>query len=179
MFQTVPLSIIRSFSLYTQQWYMSYSLRAGSRWNCSSLLILLESCQQTRMTIPMLCVQWKTPDDGQRNCPKHVVSIQNKFVKLEHLVGFIRRIFSVIYTKIVLHVWQIASWIYWLCYGSYLCIPHTFNSYISSCLLAPLTSTNPLFSLLTWNLFTSFCSLCHHKTPDACKLHLLFQWVWY
>jgi len=24
MFQRVPLSIIRSFSLYTQQWYMSY-----------------------------------------------------------------------------------------------------------------------------------------------------------
>jgi len=34
MFRTVPLSTIRSFSLYTQQWYMSYrfadSLRAGS-----------------------------------------------------------------------------------------------------------------------------------------------------
>ena len=34
MFQPVPLSIIRSFSLYTQQRYMSYrfadSLRAGS-----------------------------------------------------------------------------------------------------------------------------------------------------
>jgi len=34
MFRTVPMSIIRSFSLYTQQWYMSYrsadSLRAGS-----------------------------------------------------------------------------------------------------------------------------------------------------
>jgi hypothetical protein len=33
MFQTVPLSIIRRFSLYTQQWYMSYrfadSLRAS------------------------------------------------------------------------------------------------------------------------------------------------------
>jgi len=29
MFQTVPLSII-SFSLYTQQWHMSYSLRSGS-----------------------------------------------------------------------------------------------------------------------------------------------------
>ena len=32
MFRTVPLSIIGSFSLYTQQWYMSYkfadSLRA-------------------------------------------------------------------------------------------------------------------------------------------------------
>jgi len=30
MFQTVPLSIIRSFLLYTQQWYMSYSLRASA-----------------------------------------------------------------------------------------------------------------------------------------------------
>ena len=27
MFWTVPLSIIRSFSLYTQQWYMSYRLQ--------------------------------------------------------------------------------------------------------------------------------------------------------
>ena len=25
MFRTVPLSIIKSFSLYTQQWYTSYS----------------------------------------------------------------------------------------------------------------------------------------------------------
>jgi hypothetical protein len=34
MFRTVPLSIISSFSLYTQQWYMAYSLRAGlGRWN--------------------------------------------------------------------------------------------------------------------------------------------------
>jgi len=22
--------------------------------------------------IPLLCVQWKTPDDPQRNCPKHL-----------------------------------------------------------------------------------------------------------
>jgi len=37
MFWMVPLSIIRNFSLYIQQWYMSYrftdSLQAGSRWN--------------------------------------------------------------------------------------------------------------------------------------------------
>jgi hypothetical protein len=31
MFRTVLLSIIRSFSLYTQQWYMSYSF-ADSLW---------------------------------------------------------------------------------------------------------------------------------------------------
>jgi len=51
MFRTVPLSIIRSFSLYTQQWYISYrfadGLRAGSG---GSVLILLASCQQTCMT---------------------------------------------------------------------------------------------------------------------------------
>jgi len=46
MFRTVPLSIISNFSLYTQQWYMSYrfadSLRAGSGRNCSSALILYD-----------------------------------------------------------------------------------------------------------------------------------------
>jgi len=51
MFRTVPMSTIRSFSLYTQQWYMSYmfsdSLRAESGRNCS---FVLGSCQQTCMT---------------------------------------------------------------------------------------------------------------------------------
>ena len=41
---------------------------------------------------PLLCVQWKAPDDGQRNCPKHVESpSKTKFEKLLHLVGFILR----------------------------------------------------------------------------------------
>jgi len=40
----------------------------------------------------MLCVQWKTPDDRQRNGPKHVEFYsKNKFKKLVHLVGFIIR----------------------------------------------------------------------------------------
>ena len=52
---------------------MSYSLRAG--WH-----------------IPSLCVQWKTADDGQRNCPKHVEFYsKNKFEKLVQVVGFIIR----------------------------------------------------------------------------------------
>jgi len=34
----------------------------------------------------------KTPDDGQRNCPKHVeFHSKNKFEKLVHLVDFIIR----------------------------------------------------------------------------------------
>jgi hypothetical protein len=41
----------------------------------------------------LLCLQWKTPDDGQRNCPKQVeFHFQNKFEKLVHLVGFVIRI---------------------------------------------------------------------------------------
>jgi hypothetical protein len=93
MFQTVPLSIIRSYSLYTQQWYMSYrfvdSLRAaaGSGWNW------VPSCSKAVYKpvwhIPLLSVQWITPDDGRRNCLKHVeFHFQNKFEKLVHLVGF-------------------------------------------------------------------------------------------
>jgi len=67
MFQRVPLSIIRSFSLHTQQWYNVIQI--------------------------LLCVQWKTPDDGQRNCPKHVEFYpKNKFEELVQLVGFIIRI---------------------------------------------------------------------------------------
>jgi len=50
MFRTVPLFIISSFSLHTQQWYMSYTLRTGLGRNCSSILILLASCQQTCLT---------------------------------------------------------------------------------------------------------------------------------
>jgi len=43
--------------------------------------------------IPLLCVQWKTPDDGQRNCPKHVeFHSKNKCDKLVDLVGFTIRI---------------------------------------------------------------------------------------
>jgi len=45
--------------------------------------------------IPLLCVQWKTPDDGQRNCPKHLKFYsKNKFEKLVHLIGFIIRFFT-------------------------------------------------------------------------------------
>jgi hypothetical protein len=42
----------------------------------------------------LLCLQWKTPDDAQRNCPKHVEFYsKNKFKKLVYLVGLIIRIY--------------------------------------------------------------------------------------
>ena len=45
----------------------------------------------------LLCVQCWTPDDGQRECPKHVqFHSKNKFEKSVHLVGFvIRRVFLI------------------------------------------------------------------------------------
>jgi len=53
-------------------------------WSC------LQAVRKPVWHIPLLCVQWKTPDDGQRNCPKHVeFHFKNKFDKLVHLVGII------------------------------------------------------------------------------------------
>jgi hypothetical protein len=39
-------------------------------------------------------VQWKTPDDRQRNCPKHAEFLdKNKFGKISASVGFIKKKF--------------------------------------------------------------------------------------
>ena len=55
-------------------------------WSCSQAVT--KSVRHT----PLLCVQWKTLDDGQTNRPKHVEFYsKNKFDKLMQLVGFIIR----------------------------------------------------------------------------------------
>ena len=92
MYRTVPLSIIRSFSLYTQQWY---SWQFASRVRTEFLHDPARKLSAKPVwRIPLLCVQWKIPVDGQRNCPKHVEFYSiNKFEKLVHLVGFIIRIY--------------------------------------------------------------------------------------
>ena len=56
---------------------------ANPSWSCS------QAVSKPVWHIPLLCVQWKTPDDGQRNCPKHVEFYsKNKFEELVYLVGF-------------------------------------------------------------------------------------------
>jgi len=97
MFRTVPLSIISSLSLYTRQWYMLYSLRAGSGRNCSSVLILLARCMTYTIAV---CTEkncwWWTEER-----PKHVEFYsKNKFEKLVHLVGFIIRKYGKVYWKL-------------------------------------------------------------------------------
>jgi hypothetical protein len=65
---------------------MLYVIRTS--WSCS------QAVSKPVWHIPLLCVQFKTPDDGQRNCPKHAEFYsKNKFEKLVHLVGFIIRIY--------------------------------------------------------------------------------------
>ena len=79
-----------------QQCRYPTSLRVSSRtrtepgpsWSCS------QAVSKPVRHIPLMYVQRKTPDDRQRNCPKHVEFYsKNKFVKLVHLVGFIIRIY--------------------------------------------------------------------------------------
>jgi len=92
-FRTVPLSIIRSFSLYTQQWYMSYrfadSLRAGSGRNfrpdpacklSANLYDIHHCCVYSEKLLMM--------DRGTERNHVEFYS-KNKFEKLVHLGGFI------------------------------------------------------------------------------------------
>jgi len=70
MFRAVPLSIIRRFSLQ------------------------LRPDPARKLSANLYDIYTIAPDDGQRNCPKHVEFYsKNKFEKLMHLVGFIIRMF--------------------------------------------------------------------------------------
>ena len=71
---------------------MSQILLAGSGRN---VLIFARKLSANLYDTYHCCVySEKTPDDGQRNCPKHVEFYsKNKFEKLVNLVGFIIRIY--------------------------------------------------------------------------------------
>jgi len=65
-----------------------------SSWSCS------QAVSKPVWHIPLLCVQWKTPDDGQGNCPQHVeFHSENKSEKLVHLVSFIIRNLTVVHNS--------------------------------------------------------------------------------
>ena len=81
MFRPDLLSILPTtcFTIYLQCTYIYTS-------NCTHLFKI-----QCDIYI-LLCVQYWTLDDGQRNCPKHVAFYsKNKFEELVHLFGFIIR----------------------------------------------------------------------------------------
>ena len=56
--------------------------------NRTELLLRPDPARKLSAHIPLLCVQWKSPDDEQRKRPKYVEFYsKNKFQKLVHLVG--------------------------------------------------------------------------------------------
>jgi hypothetical protein len=59
---------------------------------------------------PLLCLRWKTSDDGQKNCPKHVeFHSKNKFEKLVHLVGFIISVLKHYGEQVLIIIWCTAE----------------------------------------------------------------------
>ena len=59
---------------------------------CISLVLSSSSQHNMYDVYQLLCIQYQTPDDGQKTCPKHVKFYsKNKFEKLVHLVSFIIR----------------------------------------------------------------------------------------
>jgi len=70
MFPTVPLPIIRSFSLYTQQWYMTYRF-ADSLWARSgrnSVLIVLASCMPYTIAVCTVKNSWWWAEELSETC---------------------------------------------------------------------------------------------------------------
>ena len=81
----------RSFPLYIRQWYMSCkfdnSFQARPGWSC------LKAVFKFTWHIPLPNLQRKTPDDGQRNFPKHVKFLdKNKFGKLVRLLVSLKKL---------------------------------------------------------------------------------------
>ena len=82
MFRTVPLSIISSFfTVHTAMVYViQFCWQLASRIR-TELHFRPDPARRPVWHIPLLCVQWKTADDGQKNCPKHVVLFQKYAVQ--------------------------------------------------------------------------------------------------
>ena len=81
MFRTVPLSIMRSFTLYTQQWYLSHR---SARKQSADLYDIYHCYVYSEKLLMM--------DRGTVRNMYSFIS-KNKFEKLVHLVGFIIRIY--------------------------------------------------------------------------------------
>jgi len=100
MLRTVPLSIIKSFSLHSQKWYRSYrfvdSLRAGS--SCfeqdhpdPARKLSAKPVWTHAIAVCTVKNSWWWTEEMSETC--WVLFQKNKFEKLVHLVCFIIRIY--------------------------------------------------------------------------------------
>jgi len=136
---------------------------------CTGLLTACEqdqdrrswSCSQAVWQIPLLCVQWKTSDDGQRNCPKHVEFYsKNKFEKLVHLVGFIIRSVS------IYSVFQLASKVICICGVAFFC--QVSWSVCTTCRANSWSSCSVRWVTLLWCMDS-----LQQKSDSACLLDVI------
>ena len=93
-FRTIPLSIIKSFSLYTQQWYMSYRFADSS----ASRIRMFHPDPARKQSANLYDIyhcrlysenSWWWTEELSATCR---VSFQNKFEKVMHLVGLLQEI---------------------------------------------------------------------------------------
>ena len=93
MFRAVPLAHHQEFSTVhsgTGICHASLMTALKQVQDGSSILDVLERCHDIYQCPN---VQWRTPDDGQRNCPKYVeFPDKNRFGKISASVGFNRKI---------------------------------------------------------------------------------------
>jgi len=110
MFQTIPLSIIRSsFTVHSAMLYVIQVCRQlSSRSICSCSKAVYKPVWQT----PLVSVQWINSwwwaEELSETCR---VSCQNKFVKIVHLVGFIIKKFVTMHGHIDILVFINCNWV--------------------------------------------------------------------
>ena len=72
--------------IFGMKFYMFWT---GSGWNWVPTWSCSQAVSKPVWHIHLLCVQWKTPDDGQTNCPKHVeFHSKNKFWEISAFSWF-------------------------------------------------------------------------------------------
>ena len=191
MFRAVPLPIIRSFPLYIRHWYMSCwcddSFRARPGWNSVPSWSCLKAVVKPAWHIPVPNVQWKTPDDGQRNCPKHVQFLdKNKFGNLVLLLVLLKRNFSeltrLLSNLIGLHIsFRMATG------GKKKCLFYTSPLFSLNAPSVPLCGFSPSQSCLCCALSESKTALLHYNIQQKALASILSpfnvyftcpRWVW-
>ena len=145
------------------------------------------SCSQAVWHIQLLCVQWKSPDDGQRNCLKDVeFYYKNKFEKLVHLVGFIIRIchdeqlperqihryMMSLYGVLWVHLWSLDHFVFYETISSHHC--PAYQAHDLCCHLWPVLLHN-FFSTLSHKWHYIRKEVTEHKT---CVLIFCTAFVW-
>jgi hypothetical protein len=92
-FWNETLHVSDSSSVYHQEFSTVHTAMVYDIQVCWKLASSSQAVSKPVWHIPLLCVQCKTPDDGQRKCPKHV-EFHSKIKKIEkfvHLFGSITR----------------------------------------------------------------------------------------